>query len=128
MSSKALLDLARQAIPPLSHSLHKGQCGRIGIIGGSKEYTGAPYLSAISALRTGADIVHVFCSPSAATVIKSFSPDLVVHPHLSTHPPRANQQSLVLRRLRSGWAGCMCSLWGLAWAATRSRWTAWRVC
>jgi ATP-dependent NAD(P)H-hydrate dehydratase len=82
MTSKKLLDLAQLVIPPLSSALHKGQCGRIGIIGGSKEYTGAPYLAAIAALRTGADIVHVFCPPSAATVIKGFSPDLVVHPLL----------------------------------------------
>ena len=30
-------------IPPLTHLLHKGSCGRIGVVGGSIEYTGAPY-------------------------------------------------------------------------------------
>lgn len=30
----------------------------------------------------GADLSHVICAPTAATVIKSFSPDLIVHPIL----------------------------------------------
>lgn len=36
----------------------------------------------MSALSTGADSVHVFCQEAAATVIRSFSPSLVVHPVL----------------------------------------------
>ena len=72
----------KNIIPKLSSSLHKGQCGRIGIIGGSCEYTGAPYFAAMTALRLGADIVHVFCTSSAGPAIKSYSPDLIVHPIL----------------------------------------------
>lgn len=69
-------------IPSLSGSMHKGQAGRIGIIGGSKEYTGAPYFAAISALKCGADLSYVFCSSDSATVIKSYSPELIVLPTL----------------------------------------------
>lgn len=36
---------------PSGKNRHKGQAGRIGIIGGSLEYTGAPYYAGISALR-----------------------------------------------------------------------------
>lgn len=43
--------LAKQAVPYLNSDKHKGQDGRIGIIGGSLEYTGAPYFAAISALK-----------------------------------------------------------------------------
>lgn len=32
--------------------------------------------------QVGADIVHIFCAQSAATVIKTFSPELIVHPLL----------------------------------------------
>lgn len=46
--------------------------------------TGAPYFAAISALKVGADLVHVFCTKSAAPVIKSYSPDLIVHPLLDS--------------------------------------------
>lgn len=58
---------------------HKGQMGRIGVFGGSKEYTGAPYFAAISALRCGADLCHVFCATAAAGPIKCYSPELIVH-------------------------------------------------
>lgn len=58
--------------------------GRIGVVGGSEEYTGAPYFTAISALKLGADLVHVFCQSAAAPVIKSYSPELIVHPVLDS--------------------------------------------
>ncbi|CAD6185683.1 unnamed protein product [Caenorhabditis auriculariae] len=67
-------------LPKLSNHLRKGDCGKIGIIGGSMEYTGAPYFAASSAARLGADLIHVFCTHDAATVIKTYSPDLIVHP------------------------------------------------
>ena len=46
--------------------------------------TGAPYFAAISGLKTGADLVHVFCEQQAGQVIKSYSPELIVHPVLDT--------------------------------------------
>lgn len=81
--SKELLILEmKKSIPVLSNFLRKGESGRIGIIGGSLEYTGAPYFAAIAALRVGCDLVHVFCMKEAAPVIKSYSPELIVHPLL----------------------------------------------
>ncbi|KAL2919401.1 hypothetical protein HK105_201045 [Polyrhizophydium stewartii] len=74
----------KRFVPPLSSSLHKGQAGRVGVVGGSFEYTGAPYYAAVSALRTGADLCHVFCAKDASVVIKSYSPELVVHPLMRT--------------------------------------------
>lgn len=79
-----MLTKCKTLLPILSPNLHKGQSGRIGVIGGCEEYTGAPYFAAISALRTGADIVYVFCFKSAAPVIKSFSPELIVLPYLDS--------------------------------------------
>ena len=70
-------------LPSLHNTaLRKGNCGRILVIGGSQEYTGAPYFASIAALRMGADIAHVICQPEASSVIKSYSPDLIVHPLL----------------------------------------------
>lgn len=77
-----LLQTFRKVIPPLLFDTHKGQSGRIGIVGGSEEYTGAPIFASMAAFRTGADLVHVFCTKNAAIPIKSFSPDLIVHPIL----------------------------------------------
>ncbi|KAK2169177.1 hypothetical protein LSH36_12g29033, partial [Paralvinella palmiformis] len=77
-----LTNMVKSIVPVLTHDLYKGQCGRIGIVGGCKEYTGAPYFGAISALKLGADLAHVFCTEGAAPVIKSYSPELIVHPVL----------------------------------------------
>lgn len=68
--------------PSLDLSSHKGQAGKIAVVGGCREYTGAPYFAAISALKIGADLSHVFCTKDAATVIKGYSPELIVHPIL----------------------------------------------
>lgn len=70
------------AVPQLSTDMHKGEAGRVGIIGGSLEYTGAPYYAGIAALKTGCDLVHIFCPQSAGLPIKSYSPELIVHPLL----------------------------------------------
>lgn len=50
------------------------------MIGGSVEYTGAPYFSAMSTLKIGADLSFVYTHPSAAPTIKNYSPDLIVYP------------------------------------------------
>lgn len=77
-----LLALFKTVVPKLVNNKHKGQYGRIGVIGGSLEYTGAPYFAAISSIRVGADLAHVFCHSNASAIIKSYSPDLIVHPVL----------------------------------------------
>lgn len=57
---------------------YKGNYGRILVIGGGKYYTGAPALSGVSALRTGADLVFVVTPAKIANSIRSFSPDIIV--------------------------------------------------
>ena len=69
-------------VPALGATRRKGQSGRIAVIGGCAEYTGAPYFAGIAALKTGADLVHVFCTEGAGAVVKGYSPDLIVHPYL----------------------------------------------
>lgn len=72
---QVILDQSYAIIAPLlDHSSYKGQHGRIGIVGGSEQYTGAPYYAGASALRTGADLATVFCAEAAAIPIKSYSP------------------------------------------------------
>lgn len=60
-----------------SQESHKGDSGRILVIGGGP-YTGAPTLSAMAALRAGADIVTVAAPKSAARTISGYSPNLIV--------------------------------------------------
>lgn len=42
-----LLERAKTVVPHLDIDRHKGQAGRIGVFGGSLEYTGAPYFSGL---------------------------------------------------------------------------------
>lgn len=77
-----MLQKVKSIVPKLTNSMHKGECGRIAVFGGCVLYTGAPYFAAISALKAGADLVHVFCEKAAGGVIKGYSPELIVHPVL----------------------------------------------
>lgn len=54
------------------------QLGRVGVFGGSEDYTGAPFFASISALRTGADLALVFTAEEAAPALKAYSPELMV--------------------------------------------------
>lgn len=57
---------------------HKGNNGRVLIIGGSKDYSGAPGIAGMAAIGAGADLVYIAAPETAATPIKSYSPDLIV--------------------------------------------------
>jgi ATP-dependent NAD(P)H-hydrate dehydratase len=69
-----MLSIVKKVFPPLLATSRKGDNGRIAVIGGSVEFTGAPFYSAISALKIGGDLAHIFCSKSASSSIKSYSP------------------------------------------------------
>lgn len=45
----------------------------------------------MASLRAGADLAHVFCTPDAGQVIKSYSPDLIVHTVF--RPPSSSSSS-----------------------------------
>ena len=72
----------------------KGDNGIVGVFGGSKEYTGAPYFCAQSALRGGADLSYVFCHSYAAQTIKSLAPDLIVLPFDDTEVDNSLKMAL----------------------------------
>ncbi|DAZ98441.1 TPA: hypothetical protein N0F65_001142 [Lagenidium giganteum] len=82
MTTTMALPAVRALIPSLTNAWRKGQHGRIGIVGGSVEYTGAPFYAGMASLKTGADLCHIFCAEEAAIPIKCYSPELIVHPLL----------------------------------------------
>ncbi|KAJ9195462.1 hypothetical protein DTO166G4_6249 [Paecilomyces variotii] len=93
-SSKALLAKVRKLVPPMLEKFHKGQLGRVAVIGGSADYTGAPYFSAMASARLGCDLSHVICERSAAPVIKAYSPNLMVHPILPSSASVPNPNNI----------------------------------
>ncbi|MCK5300277.1 MAG: NAD(P)H-hydrate dehydratase [Thermoplasmatales archaeon] len=56
---------------------HKGENGRVLIVGGGP-YVGAPALSGLAALRTGADLAYIATPKRVGRAIASFSPNLIV--------------------------------------------------
>ncbi len=72
---------------------HKYDYGLLLIIGGSQFYSGSPALSALSAFKSGVDMVYVISPRRSADIIASFSPAIAAFPlegeyltkkHLST--------------------------------------------
>lgn len=71
----------RGLLPVRKADSHKGNYGRIGIIGGSKGMTGAPYLASMGALKSGAGLVYtvvpddihdIMCIKSNETIVRSY--------------------------------------------------------
>ncbi len=58
----------------------KGMNGKVLVIGGSKQYSGAAILSALAATRCGVDLVNLCIPEPAALVARMASPDLIVTP------------------------------------------------
>jgi hydroxyethylthiazole kinase-like uncharacterized protein yjeF len=56
---------------------HKGDFGRLLIIGGSETYIGAPAMAGIAALRTGLDLVYIASPEKTAYSISTISPNLI---------------------------------------------------
>lgn len=60
-----------------SADAHKGEFGRLLVIGGSEVFSGAPTLVALAAYRTGTDLVFVAAPEKTALAISSVSPNLI---------------------------------------------------
>jgi NAD(P)H-hydrate epimerase len=56
---------------------HKGDYGRLLVVGGGSRYVGAPALVGLAALRSGADLSIIAAPERAAWAINSYSPDLI---------------------------------------------------
>jgi hydroxyethylthiazole kinase-like uncharacterized protein yjeF len=60
--------------PPWSH---KGDFGKVLVIGGSAKYHGSPIFAAMAAYRTGADLITIVAPQSAANAAACYAPDLI---------------------------------------------------
>ncbi|MEM2972449.1 MAG: NAD(P)H-hydrate dehydratase [Candidatus Bathyarchaeia archaeon] len=56
---------------------HKGDFGRLLVIGGSETFSGAPAFVVLAALRTGVDLAYVATPENTAYAIASMSPDII---------------------------------------------------
>ena len=59
---------------------HKGQAGRVLVIGGSQGMIGAPCLAALGALRAGCGLTHLAVPGALCLQAQSARPEFMVHP------------------------------------------------
>ncbi|MFH1454677.1 MAG: NAD(P)H-hydrate dehydratase [Armatimonadota bacterium] len=72
--------MVKKLLPVRPQDAHKGSCGKVLVIGGSAGYTGAPLLSAIAALRSGAGLAGI-CVPSELNAsFEAQSMEVITHP------------------------------------------------
>ncbi len=68
----------RAAVPVRERRSNKGNYGKPLIIAGSKDMTGAAFMSGLAAYRTGAGVVTVLTHESADSYLKSVLPEAIV--------------------------------------------------
>jgi ADP-dependent NAD(P)H-hydrate dehydratase len=87
--------IVKNFIPSRKNSSRKGDNGKILVLGGNYLYHGAPILSSIAALRTGADLVYT-CVPKINVMsTRAFSPNLIVIPLVDAKLTRGSVQKLL---------------------------------
>ena len=64
----------RGLLPPRDFDVHKNQFGRIGIVAGSKGFTGAALMCSLGALRGGAGLVEVFVPEEIYPIVAAAAP------------------------------------------------------
>ena len=57
---------------------HKGQFGRILVIGGSKNYSGAPAYASLTGINFGCDLVITYTPEVVGDIIRNYSPNMIV--------------------------------------------------
>ena len=87
--------LVKRFIPARKASSRKGENGRVMVIGGSYLYHGAPILSSLAALRSGADLVYTCVPKILVTSARAFSPNLIVIPMVDSKLTRGSARKLV---------------------------------
>ncbi|MBO4619590.1 MAG: NAD(P)H-hydrate dehydratase [Victivallales bacterium] len=78
---------ARELVPQIAFDAHKFQRGMVSVLGGSRQYGGAPLLSGTAALHAGAGLVQVllpqncevFCAAPQALIVQRLPDDGAGH-------------------------------------------------
>ena len=86
----------RDVVEPRAADSHKGDFGRVTIVAGSRGKTGAAYLAAMAALRSGAGLVTVATPASSLPIIASMAPEMMTEPLAESPEGRAVERLLDL--------------------------------
>jgi NAD(P)H-hydrate epimerase len=86
-------------LPPAS--MHKGNAGKVLIVGGSDGLAGAPLLAGLGALRAGAGLVHLAVPERVRELIYPRCPELMIHASGKGANPEGEDAPALLDLLRS---------------------------
>ena len=78
MMHKLTQEILEQTITKRANATHKGDYGRILIIGGTEQYGGAVIMNALAAVNSGSGLVTVATHPSNFTALHSHLPEAMV--------------------------------------------------
>jgi NAD(P)H-hydrate epimerase len=76
-------------------SAHKGDFGRLLVIGGSEVFSGAGALVSLAALRSGVDIAYLAAPAKTAYAVSSISPNLITMKLKGKHLSSGNMKVLI---------------------------------
>ncbi len=74
----------RVLVEPRASESHKGDFGRVTIVAGSRGKTGAAYLAARGALKSGAGLVTIATPASCLPIVASMAPEFMTEPLAET--------------------------------------------
>ncbi len=72
-------DVAGHLNPRRPRAAHKGEFGRVLVVGGAPGYSGSVAMAARAALRSGAGLVTAYVPHSIAAVVAGYSPEVMVN-------------------------------------------------
>jgi len=100
-------DVARR-VPRRSWEARKGRAGRVLVVGGSRDYVGAPIIAARAAEAAGVDLVFLASTPNVVEAAAAQRPSIIpvrLEGHPALHPDHVAVLERLIRRVDAVAAG-----------------------
>lgn len=89
------VDVRKLRLPQRLPTAHKGDFGKVLLVGGSQDYVGAVALAGIAALRSGVDIVTVAAPAKVAWALNTLTPDLITKKYDCLHFEKKHAHAII---------------------------------